>query len=229
TLADPYVYAVMFSFILLAAFSVSDFQGYPDLYPALPYSAIGVGGAAAVIVGWLGGRSGLGRAATAAAPVACALLVGLSWHWYSKPHPRDTVLVDEREDAAAIERLLDPGETLYALGDPTMLVLTKRRNPSRFIYLGSGVARWIDLHYGGMAGWENGIRAAHPAVVVSDDWSGSRQVVIEQWLRSEGYRLGYIGRQRLFVKPALRARAARRGITITAKPQRPRPLLPQPA
>ena len=35
---------------------------------------------------------------------------------------------------------------LYAMGDPTPLVILHRRNPDRFIYLGSGVDHWRDTH-----------------------------------------------------------------------------------
>src|SRR5439155_3106769 len=39
---------VLGTFLAVAAASVADFQGYPDLYPLLPYAAIGIGGAGAV-------------------------------------------------------------------------------------------------------------------------------------------------------------------------------------
>jgi 4-amino-4-deoxy-L-arabinose transferase-like glycosyltransferase len=217
-IADPYVFVVITSFVLLLLFSLRDFQGYPDLYPLLPYSALGVGGVAAVLVGLLARRS-LGRVAAVGALVASAVLVGLTWHWYSIPESRDTALVRQRGDAAAIERMLNPGETLYALGDPTILVLTKRRNPSRFIYLGSGVSEWVVKHTpGGMAGWEARIRASDPAVVVIAGWEGPRKDQIERMLRRT-YEAGYVGKVPVLVKPAVSARAARRGVTISATPR----------
>ncbi|PZS34040.1 MAG: hypothetical protein DLM61_04270, partial [Pseudonocardiales bacterium] len=49
-LREPLVSVVLISLVLDAAYSVSDFQGAPDLYPLLPYPALGFGGAAALLV-----------------------------------------------------------------------------------------------------------------------------------------------------------------------------------
>jgi hypothetical protein len=46
---DPLVLIVMGTAIPLAVFSAKDFEGYPDVYPALPYAALGVGGAVAFV------------------------------------------------------------------------------------------------------------------------------------------------------------------------------------
>jgi hypothetical protein len=217
-IADPYVHIVIASFVGVVAFSISDFQGYPDLYPALPYAALGVGGTAAALGAWLAGRP-LGRAVPVAALASAAILAGLSWHSYSVPEARETRLVHQRAEAAAIERMLDPGDTIYAMGDPTILVLTKRRNPSRFIYLGSGVASWYMRHTPGrFAGWKARIAALDPAVIVINIWTGKREMRMERWLR-KSYDVGYVGRTRVFVKPAVRARAARRGVTVTSTPR----------
>src|SRR5205823_449342 len=57
--ADPAITVVLASFIALAIYSLRDFQGYPDLYPGLPYSALGAGGAPALLVA--GMRRGVAR------------------------------------------------------------------------------------------------------------------------------------------------------------------------
>jgi hypothetical protein len=41
------VWVVLASLVAIAGFSALDFQGYPDLYPLLPYAALGLGGAVA--------------------------------------------------------------------------------------------------------------------------------------------------------------------------------------
>ena len=69
---------------------------------------------------------------------AIGVLAGLSAHWYSAPE-KALQLPVEQADAAKLRRVLNPGERLYVLGDPTPLVLTGLRNPTRYIYLGSGV------------------------------------------------------------------------------------------
>jgi hypothetical protein len=53
-------------------------------------------------------------------------------------------------------------------------VLSVRRDPGRFIYLGSGIGRWAADHTpGGVAGWAARIRASDPAVIAfGGGWRG---------------------------------------------------------
>lgn len=209
----PLVCVVIPSFLAIAAFSAVDFQGYPDVYPALPYAAVGLGGAVGLAVS----RSRLPAlrwAATVVALGAVAALVGLSWSWDSEPPASEDGLVAQRADAAILQRILDPGDRLYALGDPTPLVLTRRRNPSRFIYLSSGVDEWVVSHTpGGFAGWTAQIRASDPAVIVVHDWHSPLAQRMGSWLRST-YDPAYAGSWRVFLKPGIRDRAKRRGIIL---------------
>lgn len=221
---DPYVSIVILTFVALAVFSARDFQGYPDLYPLLPYAALGWGEAVTLARGWiarLGGGLWRRRAGAAVALAAVAGLVALTWVWYSIPAPRDRGLVTQRGWATQLERLLGPRGNLYALGDPTPLVLTGRRNPSRYIYLGSGVAKWgVEHTPGRFAGWTGRIRAAHPAVVVLEGWklNGLYAQETERWLRAR-YSARYLGHWRVFVRHGLAARAASRGVVLTRTPR----------
>jgi hypothetical protein len=214
---DPGVGVVVASALALVAFTLHDFEGYPDVYPFLPYAAIGAAGAAALVLGRLGGRR-----PRAAATVGLAALVALgvvTWSWYSEPRARDTGLVRQRADAAAVERLLDPGERLYALGDPVSLVLTGRRNPSRFIYLSSGVAAWaLRHHLGGFRGFVAGIRARAPALVVVNGWRTPLARRTERWL-SARYDPRCLGSWLLFLAPRVLARASPRGVRLEGAPR----------
>jgi hypothetical protein len=113
-----------------------------------------------------------------------------------------------------LERVAGPRGTVWALGDPTSLVLTHRRNPSRYIYLGSGVARWMIEHDpGGLAAWQVRIRAADPAVVVLGGWDGPLATDMAAWL-GQHRDPAAIGKWLVFLKPAVRKAAARRGIFL---------------
>jgi 4-amino-4-deoxy-L-arabinose transferase-like glycosyltransferase len=198
----------------LGAASVADFQGYPDLYPLLPYAAIGIGGAVAAVAPRIGSERAR-RAAAATALAGVALLVGLSFHWYSGPEG-GLSLHAERAYAARINRALDPGERLYVLGDPTPLVLTERRNPVRWIYLGSGVDRWAIKHdFGGsLAGWQANILAVNPPIVLVNLWTTGKGMKMRHWLRKVYGTGTFLGSWRVFAKPAIRARAAARGVPL---------------
>jgi hypothetical protein len=217
---DPLVNVVFASLLLVAAVSASDFQGYPDLYPLLPYAALGVGGGFALLLERFT-RAGLRRLGSGIAVTAAAVLVLVSWFAYS--HYTAEALNTEglrhqRNTAGKIERLLDGGETLYALGNATPLVLTDRRNPSPYIYLSAGVDTWVVDHTpGGLSGWHAQIVADDPAIIVKGGpWGGEIADATERWLARE-YPQIRVGGLTLFLKPSVYARAERRGLV------RPRP------
>ena len=208
--ADPLVTVIAPTFIALTAFSAHDFQGYADLYPALPYAAIGVAGGVASA---LRRARELRRPAVAASLAAAAVLVCLCWNWYSQP-PR-VLLAAQRARADAVARTLRPGDALYVLGSPLPLVLTGRRNPSRYIYLGGGTDRWFLRHTSrGMEGWKDRIRAWDPAIIViAGRWHGRYRRTMTDWLR-QSYDEATLGRWRVFLRARLRARARQEGIRL---------------
>ena len=124
-LRDPYLVAVIPAFIAIFLFSLTDFQGYPDLYPLLPFSALGIGGSfwlfasatakgpfAAVAVGLSGG--------------AIAAMVVASFIVYSRAGAGLGELTRQQHAAAALNRLLEPDDTMISLGNPMPLVLIER-------------------------------------------------------------------------------------------------------
>lgn len=174
-LRDPYSVAVIPAFIAIFVFSLTDFQGYPDLYPLLPFSALGIGGSfwflasatakgpfAAVAVGLSGG--------------AIAAMVVASFVVYSRAGAGLGELTLQQQAAAALNRLLGPDDTMISLGNPMPLVLIERANPDPFIYLQAGVDQWaIDHRFGSFANWTKQIDAANPAVVVLAPQTGPRR------------------------------------------------------
>src|SRR3954463_14223779 len=73
---------VLGTFAAFAAASVYDFQGYPDLFPLLPYAALGIGGGVAFAAPYV---SGVWPRRVAAGHVLAAMvaLTALSAHWFS--------------------------------------------------------------------------------------------------------------------------------------------------
>ncbi len=199
---DAVVWVALPTFLALAAFSLSDFQGYPDLYPLLPYAALGLGGTAAEVARRLGP---LRRPAGALAGAMAVALALLCWHWYGGDPARNHELDRQRAHGAQLAGLLGPGK-LYSLGDPRPLVLTGRRNPGRFIYLGSGIGRWAAAHTpGGLAGWAARIRAADPAVIAfGGGWGGPLRGRMVALLRPGRQRRYLDGRLVLIGPAALR-------------------------
>lgn len=218
----PLVLVVGVTLLGEVGYACYDFQGYPDVYPLLPYGAIGVGGAVAVVLRRAGQRAwwpGI-RAATTTGVLAGTLALAVVSAWlFSVSGANGRALHRQWAAACAVERILVPGTPLLSLGDPVPLVLTGRRNPDRFIYLGSGVARWKTSHTaGGFAGWTAQVRHSRASVVVSQGWQGPVQQRMGDWLRAAGYRSGHIGRWWVFLTPRAEANARADGLAVTRYP-----------
>lgn len=217
-LREPLVSVVLISLVLDAAYSVSDFQGAPDLYPLLPYPALGFGGAAALLVSLV--PPTIPRRVAAALVLAAALVCTVAAaSAYSNVTDPTAKLPAQRADACALTRMLGHG-TLYALGSPTPLALTDRRNPDRFVYLASGVSKWkVEHTNGGFGGWTREIQSAHPKVIVVSGWQDRLRVRMGRWLHRH-YESAYVGGWRVFLASGVRTRAKRLGVRLTRSPTR---------
>jgi hypothetical protein len=212
---DPFINVILFSFLLVAAVPAVDFQGYPDLYPLLPYAAIGIGGAFHLVLERLQ-RARLHAAGRTVAAAAVIALVLASWIGYADFTARSTTaegLRPQRRSLERIERFLNAGERPYVLGNATSLVLTRLRSSNRYIYLASGVDSWAVGHTpGGIEGWQAEILAEDPPLIVVDGpWRGEIAHEMRSWLR-ETYRRVRRGELILFLPPATYERAVRRGL-----------------
>lgn len=213
-LTHPLVLVVTTTFLVITVFSASDFQGYPDAYPLLPYAALGFGGATALVAE----RLTVQRARRAALAVALAGVVALtSYSAFAFSHHGSSHggLVAQRRDACTLTRVLGRGGTLMSLGDPRPLVLTQRTNPNRFVYLASGVAGWhVDHLQGGLRGWEREITAADPAVIVVKGWHAPLRQQLKTWLKST-YQPGRLGQWYVYLGKGVDAAATGRGIIVS--------------
>lgn len=217
---SPLVAIVIVTALAEAAYALSDFQGYPDLYPLLPYAALGLGGAAAAAVR----SSDNATTRTVLAGVAMVALAGMTAYSaasFSTDEAHNEGLRDQRTAGCVLERTVTKGSTLFALGDSTPSVVTHRRNPSRFIFLASGVDRWkIEHTPGGFDGWTAQIQAAGPSVIVLHGWHSDVSQEMRAWLLEEGYQRASVGVWEVFLTPAAQARAHERGVPLTDASQR---------
>ena len=209
-LRDPLLCLVLLGFVLMALYSSRDFQGYPDVYPLLPYPPLGLAGIAAAAVR----HAPAPRLVTAAGLAIVLASVAVSWWHFTRDHTGQGRLRAEQTEACALNRLLGPNGTFVALGDPTQLVLTGRRDPDRFIYLDSGVADWHAARLGGIDAWVTQIRSLHPDVIAVKSWYGRMRPVMESKLHAH-YDTADVGSVRIYFPPAVRQRAAAVGVRLT--------------
>jgi hypothetical protein len=212
-LRHPLVWAVVPTWLALTLFSAWDFQGPPDLYPLLPYAALGFGGTAAVVAGRFS-RPKVNRSIVAAVLCSALALTVYSAMNFGSEGANETGLMGQLQTACTIDRTVGPQGTLMSLGDPRPLALTRRRSPSRFIYLGSGIGKWhVSQLPGHLSGWEREIRAANPTVIVVKGWHSTLRYRIETWLASV-YEPAKIGTTQLYLAPDVARSAASRGVLV---------------
>ncbi|HEX6655857.1 MAG TPA: hypothetical protein VF153_06565, partial [Candidatus Limnocylindria bacterium] len=115
---EPLVTVVLLPLLGITAFSLVDFQGYPDVYPFLLYGALGIGAAASALFIALERSSRTPLFARGFASVMLLVILVATWTSYSQPRIESTLLPRQRADADAAAALLGPGERLWSLGNP---------------------------------------------------------------------------------------------------------------
>ncbi|HEX6473899.1 MAG TPA: DolP-mannose mannosyltransferase [Candidatus Limnocylindria bacterium] len=204
---DPLILLVAAPLAVFVVISLLDFQGYPDLYPLLPYAALGIGGGAATALALVLGSGARDQVRFGAAAIAITLVIAATWAWYSGPRPEETALRRQQADATAAASLLQPGETVRVLGTPAPLVLMNRRNPSSDIYLSAGIDQWVMKNTpGGFEGWTNAFLTDAPDMVIIGGWNGEFAGPTRRFL-SEHYLPLQVGDLKLFVTPAILERS----------------------
>ena len=216
-LREPLICVVLATGLVEMAYAVYDFQGYPDVYPLLPYGAVGLG-ALTMLGVRLVGTARARQAVTAVAVAAVAALAGFSWSWFGDASDKG-VFQQQRASACTVERLLGPTGSLVALGNPAFVAMTHRRNPDQFIYLGSGVDEWKINHTdGGFDGWVAQVLARQPGVIAIGGWWDLRRDQMVAALRAAGYASRYAGTWHLLLSPVTLASARTDGVRLTRRP-----------
>lgn len=211
---EPLVIVVLSTLAFEALFALYNFSGTPDVFPFLPYAALGVAGTTAVAVR-AARRPAHRGIAVAAALTAAGVLAGFSFVWYAAD-PTNDVLRAQVRAACGLDRVLGPPGRLYSAGDPVPLLLTHRVGLDNYIYLQAGVAEWkVDHTPGGFAAWQHEVAAAAPTVVLIHTWHGLLSVEFRHWLLHNGYARRYLGQWQLYLTPPALERSRRAGVQLT--------------
>lgn len=162
--------------------SLLDFQGYADWYPLLPFAAMGLGGLGSALIR-LVPRASLQTVITVA--LSLVLLTAAATTYAAESRRGLTLQLAE---AIAIDRRLGD-RNLFVIGNPSLLALTGRQNPSRYIYLNSGLELWaVDHIPDGTEGYLRAITNAQPgALVVSKRCPGPLVTAARRWARENGF------------------------------------------
>lgn len=141
------------------AWTIRDFDSWPDAFLLLPLAAIGVGGLLKVVTEHLPRRAALTLTLAwlcAATTVALSFSVG----------ERDDTLVTQRRSVDAVLGRLPDDATVLSIQAPQALVLTGRKNPSRYQMFASGLDKYADEALpGGLDGYVRWIKRVRPEII----------------------------------------------------------------
>ncbi|WP_191280242.1 ArnT family glycosyltransferase [Nocardioides flavus (ex Wang et al. 2016)] len=153
---------------------LQEYDAWADLFPLLPFAALGLGAAYAVATRALAPRW---QAVSATVLAGAAVVVALTYAATS----RDDTLDEQREATRAVLATLDADATITSVEAPQPLVLTGRRNPTRYQMFRSGLQDYMDDTWpGGLVGFQEDLVADGSDLVavgetVSMRWRASLQ------------------------------------------------------
>jgi hypothetical protein len=151
-----------------------EYDAWADLFPLLPFAALGLGATFAVAShGLARGRRDVVAGVLAVAAVVVALTYSIS--------TRSDSLQDQREATDEVLATLPADATITSIEAPQPLVLTGRTNPTRYQMFRSGLQDYMeDTWPGGLDGFKRDLVADGPDLVavgetVSQRWRASIQ------------------------------------------------------
>jgi hypothetical protein len=140
-----------------------DYDAWPDLFPLLPFAAVGVGGAFALLTRRLSERVAV--VATVALCVAATVL-GVN---YAVTTRNDT-LDAQRAAVDEVMKQLPDGARITSIEAPQPLVFTRQANHTRFQMFRGGLQYYVDDHWpGGRVGFRRDLVKDAPDLVSIGD------------------------------------------------------------
>jgi hypothetical protein len=160
---------------------LQEYDAWADLFPVLPFAALGLGAAYAVAVHRLAPRP---QAVVAGALAVTAVVLAVTYSLQT----RNDGLGEQREATDAVLATLPPGATLTSIEAPQPLVLTRRTNPTRYQMFRSGLQDYMDDTWpGGLVGFQ------HDLVADGQDLVAVGETVSRRWRESLQPDYVYVG------------------------------------
>ena len=159
---------LLYSFPLPILWSIADFQGPPDMFPLLPYAALGLG--------YLFQKIQFKKYDFYIVSLALVLIAIV-------PHrPVKTSLSLQYEEAIKVKERFN-GE-IITIGAPHFMALAGLKNPSRYLFVLRGIDKKIEQEYpNGIDGWLNFLMKTKPKALVIGEIKGEHAKRIKKWIR----------------------------------------------
>jgi hypothetical protein len=150
------------------AWNLKEYDAWPDLFPLLPFAAVGIGGLFFQATKRLPVRASL---ATAVALSLAATILAV----HHSVTTRDERLVSQRASVEAVLGELPAGATITSVEAPQALVLDRQRNPTRHQMFRTGLERYVDDSWpGGLDGFRRELVETEPDMIVLGDPVGDK-------------------------------------------------------
>ena len=154
--------------------TLKDYDSWADVFPVLPFSAVGVAAVFALAARHLARRTaGVFVGVFTVAALVLALNYAIS--------TRDTTLDVQRRDVDAVLAQLPKDATITSIEAPQSLVLTERTNPTRYQMFRAGLQPYMeDTWPGGLDGFKRDLVDGNPDLItVGERTSRSWRMSIE--------------------------------------------------
>jgi Dolichyl-phosphate-mannose-protein mannosyltransferase len=152
------VVAVGLAGLVGVAWTLRDFNGWPDAFLVLPFAAVGIGGIAVVV----GDRRPRGTALLAAAWIAVAVVMAVTYATTERRHGLDR----QRDQVAALLEQLPSDTSILSVEAPQPLVLSGMTNPTRHQMFVDGLDRYVDDTWpGGLVGFADWVGRQDATVI----------------------------------------------------------------
>ncbi|MGH2828520.1 MAG: hypothetical protein ACRDKF_16285 [Actinomycetota bacterium] len=153
------VAAVGAACLVAVAWTLRDFNSWPDAFPLLPAAAAGIGGIAKVLIDRLAARvAGSLVLAWIVASGAIAVSFSITHQQYE--------LKEQQESVEAMLAQLPPDASIQSIGAPQALVLSRMRNPTRHQMFERGLEDYVEETWpGGLSGFAQWIGREQPTII----------------------------------------------------------------
>ncbi|MET1061157.1 MAG: hypothetical protein ABWX84_16265 [Nocardioides sp.] len=182
--ADPAVVvlpALTAGVLVGLAWTLKDYDAWPDLFPLLPFAAVGIGGVFSLVERRLV-RHWAGVVAAGFSVIAVVLASAFSIS------TRDDMLETQRAAVVAVMAQLPSDATITSIEAPQPLVLTGRTNPTRYQMFRVGLQDYMeDTWPGGLDGFKSDLVARRPDLIAVGE------TVSRRWRASIAPEYVYIG------------------------------------
>jgi hypothetical protein len=201
---DPFA-PLLITFPAPLLWSLIDFQGIPDFFVFIPYISIGFGYFIEVVFQRVKGFFLKNRSHSSCQRAPQFFLIGLVVVLITLAEVnislyRNSELDNQKKGAIEIERRFGKEVRFLSIGTPELLVLLHWKNPNPYVFIISGIDRYIhEKTNDGFEGWLKELEVFKPEVIGFGETYGRHTPKLMDWINSN-YHPEQVGPWHIYVR-----------------------------